>query len=257
MTPPARVQLFTTCVADLAVPGPAAAAVEVLEAVDVEVAVPRAQSCCGQPALTSGFPREAAQVARGWLDAFEDADAVVTVSGSCAAMIHHHLPRILDGADAERAAGLAQRTFELSQFLVGHDLVPPLRLEARVAYHDACHMLRSLGERNTPRALLSRIDGLELRELADPEICCGFGGTFATRFPEVSVAMADDKLAQAETADVDWLVSADAGCLLHVQGRADCTGRPVRTRHIAQLVHDALPAAARTSGRSTSAGGPR
>lgn len=257
MIPPARVQLFTTCVADLAVPGPAAAAVEILEAVDVEVEVPRAQSCCGQPAVSSGFPREAAQVARAWLDAFDGADAVVTVSGSCAAMIHHHFPRLLDGADAQRAARLAQRTWELTQFLVGHDLIPPLRLEACVAYHDACHMLRSLGERDTPRALLARIDGLELRELADPEICCGFGGTFATRFPEVSVAMADDKLTQAETADVDWLVSADTGCLLHVQGRADAVGRPVRTRHLAQLVHDALPAEAHTSGRSATHGGPR
>lgn len=243
---PARVELFATCVADLAAPGPAAAAVEILEAVDVEVVVPRAQSCCGQPALSSGFPREAAKVACAWLDAFEDADAVVTVSGSCAAMIHHHLPRLLDGADAERAASLAQRTWELSQFLVDHDLVPPLRLEARVAYHDACHMLRSLGERDAPRALLARIDGLELRELADPEICCGFGGTFATRFPEVSVAMADDKLDQTEQADVDWLVSADAGCLLHVRTRAAATGRAARTRHIAQLVHDALQVRERT-----------
>ncbi len=249
-----RVALFTTCVAELATPGPAAAAVEVLEAVGVEVAVPAAQTCCGQPALSSGFPREAAQVGQAWLDAFADADVVVTISGSCAAMIHHHLPRILDPEDAKRARALAARTFELSQFLVARDLLPPLHLDVRVAYHDACHMLRSLGERDTPRALLGRIDGLELRELADPEICCGFGGTFATRFPAVSTGMADDKLAQTEAAEVDLLVSADAGCLLHVQSRADATGRPVRTRHLAQVVHDALPTELRSPTATSTTG---
>ncbi len=237
---PQRVALFATCVADYAAPGPAAAAVELLEACGVEVAVPSAQTCCGQPALSSGFPAEATQVARHWLAVFAGYEAVVTPSGSCAAMVAHHFPRLLDGAEHDAARAAAGRTYELSQFLAAFGAGLDLRLDATVTYHDSCHMLRSLGEARSPRAVLGRVAGLELREMADPDLCCGFGGTFATKLPEVSVAMADAKLAQAEATGVHYLVSADAGCLLHLRTRAAAAGPAVRTRHLAELLRDAL-----------------
>ncbi|CAN5117050.1 (Fe-S)-binding protein [soil metagenome] len=237
---PARVALFPTCVADLATPGPAAAAVELLEACGFEVVVPPAATCCGQPPLTSGFPGEARRLATHWLDTFGDAEAVVVPSGSCTAMVHHHYPRLLAGADLRRARDLAARTYELSQFLVAFGADLPLRLEATVTYHDSCHMQRALGEAAAPRELLGRVEGLELVEMADIDLCCGFGGTFATSFPEVSVAMADARLAQAVETGTHLLVSSDAGCLLHLQGRATAAGVPVRTRHLALVLRDAL-----------------
>ncbi|MGH3326721.1 MAG: (Fe-S)-binding protein, partial [Streptomycetales bacterium] len=238
-----RVALFVSCVADLAAPGPARAAVEVLEALGFGVDVPRGQTCCGQPALNSGYPEAARRLMRHWLDVFEPYDTVVSPSGSCPATIHHQYPRVLHGQDRERARALVDRTYELSQFVAAHGAGLPLALEATLTYHDSCHMLRSLGERDAPRTVLGRIAGLRVVEMPNAEVCCGFGGTFAAKFADLSVAMADRKLADARGTGAHYLVSADPGCLMHLSARARAAGLPVRPRHLAEVLRDALPVA--------------
>ena len=235
---PRRAALFISCISDLAAPGPARAVVEVLEAMGVEVDVPAGQTCCGQPALNSGYPDEARALVRHWLEVFAPYDVVVTPSGSCVAMLHHHVERLCAPTPAERA--LVARTYEFTQFVAAFGADLDLFLEATVTYHDSCHMARSLGERRSPREVLGRIEGLRLVEMTDCDTCCGFGGTFAAKFSDVSVAMADTKLDNAQTTEADLLVSADPGCLMHLQGRARAAGRPLVTRHIAELVRDAL-----------------
>jgi len=232
---PARVGFWPTCMGDLAAAGPALAALEVVRAMGFDPVVPADAGCCGQPAFNSGQPRAAAPVLRHTVDAFAGCDAIVTVAGSCAAMVSHNGPGLVPAA-----SGFADRLWEFTQFVAafGRDL--PLRLDTTVTYHDGCHMTRVLGEHRTPREVLSRIEGLRLVEMVDADGCCGFGGTFAVKFPELSAAMADVKLEHAAITDVEWIVSADPGCLLHISGRADATGRPLRTRHIAEIVRDAL-----------------
>ena len=237
---PKKVALFLSCVADLAAPSPARAAVEVLEAMGVEVAVPPAQTCCGQPALNSGYPGQAAGLARRWVETFEPYEAVVSPSGSCVATVHHHYPRVLGEPWAGRARAVAERCYEFTQFVAAYGSHLRLKLDVVVTYHDSCHMLRSLGEQKAPREVLSRIEGLRLVEMPDADVCCGFGGTFSTKMPDVSVAMADQKLAGAAATIAEMVVSADPGCLLHLGGRARRTQRPVATRHIAEVVRDAL-----------------
>lgn len=240
-TDPGRVALFTSCAADLAAPGPALAALEVLRATGVAAACPQTQSCCGQVAVNSGYPEQAARLARHWIETFEPYDTVVGISGSCTASVHHQFPRILTGHWRRRAERLAERTVEFTRFLQhrGHDL--DLSLQGRVTWHDSCHMLRTLGERAAPRAVLARVRGLQLVEAAESETCCGFGGTFAVKFPELSCAMADRKLADAARLPATHVVSADATCLLQLDGRASAIGSPVRTVHVAELLAAALP----------------
>jgi len=165
---------------------------------------------------------------------------VVSVSGSCTATVHHAYPRLLEGTERQQVQDLAAKSWEFTQFVAefGHDLT--LRLDATVTYHASCHMLRTLHERESPRTLLGRIEGLTLVEMSDSEVCCGFGGTFATKMPDVSVAMADHKLVNAQETAAQYLVSADPACLMHLQGRADATRAGVQTRHIAELVREAL-----------------
>jgi L-lactate dehydrogenase complex protein LldE len=200
--------------------------------------VPSAQTCCGQPALNSGCPDEARALVRHWLEVFEPYEAVVTPSGSCAAMLHHHVGRLVDPTPAER--DLVERTYEFTQFVAAFGTDLELRLDTTVTYHDSCHMARTLGERWSPREVLGRIQGLRLTEMPDCDTCCGFGGTFAAKFPEVSVAMADTKLAHADGTEAGLLVSADPGCLMHLRSRAMASGRTTRTAHVAELVRDAL-----------------
>lgn len=240
MEPPRRVALFVSCVADLAVPGPARAAVEILEAMGCRVDVPPGGTCCGQPALNSGYPDESRRLMRHWIETFEPYEAVVSPSGSCTATVHHHYPRVLEEPWAGRARSVIERLFELTQFVTEYGTDLKLRLEATVTYHDSCHMLRSLGERRSPREMLERIDGVRLIEMPNSEQCCGFGGTFSAKFPEVSVALADQKLAEARATGARYLVSADPGCLLHLAARARAAGVPVRSRHVAELIRDAL-----------------
>lgn len=214
-----RVALFTSCAADLATPGPALAAVRVLEATGATVDVPKAQTCCGQVALNSGYPGPAAQLMRRWVRVFDDYDAVVGVSGSCTATVCHQFPRVLDGPWHRRAEEVAGRTWELTQFLAQHGAALDLALSGDVTWHDSCHMLRSLKEKASPQDVLGRVRGLRLHEAAGNEVCCGFGGTFALKYPELSCAMADRKIADVAATDATHVISSDSTCLLHLAGR--------------------------------------
>lgn len=240
--PPTRVALFVTCLADLLYPEVGEATVALLRDQGLQVGFPEDQTCCGQPPFNSGFQEEARRMARTMLDAFEGTEAVVSPSGSCTAMVRVYYPHLFHGRpEEERAKALAARTYELSEFLV--DVLGVERLEgsfpARVTYHDSCHGLRELRLSGQGRKLLSGLEGLELVEMARPDACCGFGGTFSVRLPEMATAMADDKLDQARATEADVLVAGDSGCLMHMAGRLSRTGSTLRPMHLAVLLAEA------------------
>lgn len=227
-----RVQLFATCLGDLLLPGAVADAETLLRDAGHDVVFPPDQTCCGQPAFNAGHREAAARVARQFARAFSRELPVVCPSGSCAAMVAHYLPELLDVAPYE--------VYELSVFLSKHASNTVLLEGRRVVYHDSCHLLRELGVSQEPRGLLRKA-GAELTELARPDLCCGFGGTFSVRQPEVSVAMADDKLADAQRSGAEALVTADPGCLLHLRARAARVGGP-RVVHLATALARGLDA---------------
>jgi len=240
--PPARVALFVTCLVDLLYPEVGEASVALLRHAGADVSFPAGQTCCGQPPFNAGFVEDARRLARATLRAFDGYDAVVSPSGSCAAMVRVLYPRLFRGEpEEERARDLAARTFELTEYLVDNLGVERVggRWEGRVTYHDACHGLRELGLKGQARTLLSGVEGLELVEMARPGQCCGFGGTFSVRLPEVAVAMADDKAADIEGTGADAVVAGDAGCLMHMAGRLGRRGAEVRTMHVATLLASA------------------
>ncbi|HEY4126135.1 MAG TPA: (Fe-S)-binding protein [Rhizomicrobium sp.] len=235
-----KVGLFVTCLVDLVRPQVGFAAVKLLEQAGCEVHVPASQTCCGQPAWNAGDNRNAAAIARNVVDAFEGFDYVVAPSGSCAGMLRRHYPEVLkdDPRYAARARALAERSHELMSFLVrvrGMKTVEA-RCARTVCYHDSCSSLREMGVRAEPRALLSSVEGLETRELTDPEICCGFGGLFSVKYPDISERMADDKLADAMATGASMLVGGDLGCLLHLAGRARRKGLALEVRHVAEIL---------------------
>lgn len=227
-----------TCLSDAIAPSVARAARRVLERAGVEVAVPKNQTCCGQPAWSSGHPDEARTVARQALSAFAGTDPVVVPSGSCAAMLTHGYADLFAGRPEEAAArDLAGRTFEFSQFIARNDLdVTPARKSGTVTYHDSCHMLRILGERESPRAAVAQAEGAELVEMADTAVCCGFGGTFSVNFPEVSGSLGEQKARHAADTGADELLACDVSCLMHIAGRAKRLGIPLRVRHLAEFL---------------------
>jgi L-lactate dehydrogenase complex protein LldE len=246
MTPrPARVQLLVTCLVDRFFPAAGHAAVEVLERLGVEVAVPADQTCCGQPAFNGGFAAEAAAMARVTIDVLSRSDdPVVVPSGSCADMIVNHYPELLaaDPVYGPKAAALAARTFEFSRFIVdvlGADLrtAPD---GPTVAYHASCHGLRGLGLREAPRRLLRAVAGARCADLPDAETCCGFGGLFAVKMGALSAAMLESKLEAIERSGADLVAATDVSCLMHIGGGLHRRGSRARTRHIAEIVADTL-----------------
>jgi L-lactate dehydrogenase complex protein LldE len=229
--------LMRTCLADVAAPSVWKAARTVLERAGVEVAVPRRQTCCGQPGWSSGHPDEARRVARQALRAFAGDDPVVVPSGSCAAMVRHGYPELFAGTpEEEAAASMAARTVELTQFIGREGLRTGAEGSGTVTYHDSCHMLRLLRERDSPRAALAGVTGVELVEMEGTDVCCGFGGTFSVNFPEVSGRLGEEKARAASATGADELVACDLSCLLHIAGRARRTGVPLRARHIAEVL---------------------
>ncbi len=241
---PPHVALFVTCLVDLFRPSVAFDAIRLLERAGCRVSVPHGQTCCGQPGYNGGDYESAIPLARRTIEALEAADYVVVPSGSCAGMISHHYPRLLDGDWARRARDLAARTWELTRFLTE---VAPLGAGAgrtaavpTVTYHDGCAGLRELGIREQPRTLLRECCGIEISELQQPEVCCGFGGTFCAKMPEISAKMTDDKLEDALSTGADILAGGDLGCLLNIAGRARRTGACISVRHIAELLADDL-----------------
>jgi L-lactate dehydrogenase complex protein LldE len=243
-----RVALFVTCLVDLFRPSVGFAAARLLEAAGCTVEVPRAQTCCGQPAYNSGDRATALALARDVVEAFEPYDYVVAPSGSCAGMLRRHLPGLFDGEPElqRRAEGLAARSFELVSFLVrvmGVEAVP-VRLEAIATYHDACSGLRELGIKAEPRRLLASVEGLELVEMADSEACCGFGGTFCVKYPAISTRMVVDKAAAIEATGAGLALAGDMGCLLNIAGRLKREGSAVAVRHVAEVLAGSLEAPA-------------
>jgi L-lactate dehydrogenase complex protein LldE len=219
-----RVSLFATCLADQFFAEACADAVRLLRHVGAEVSFPEAQTCCGQPAFNAGSLREARRMATHTLDVFEDAEYVVLPSGSCTAMVGHRFEALLEAPDRERAAELAGRSYELSRFLVevaGVDRLGSGLTGRRVAYHHGCHALRELGIEREPVHLLEGCGAEIVAWEADRE-CCGFGGLFSTKLPELSAGMANRKLDTLPPVDV--VTSTDGGCLLQLRGRADRRG---------------------------------
>ncbi len=235
-----RVGLFVTCLVDLFRPSVGFAAVKLLEAAGCAVEAPRAQTCCGQPAYNTGDQADTRAVAAGVIAAFSGYDYVVAPSGSCAAMIREHYPALFAGNPAleEKSTALAARTHELVSFLT--DVRGMKKVDAafagRVTYHDGCSGLRELGIRDQPRALLGTVEGLDLTELPESEACCGFGGTFCVKYPEISNTMVSDKAERIEQSGADTLLAGDLGCLLNMAGKLSRKGAKVRVRHVAEVL---------------------
>lgn len=238
-----RVSLFVTCLVDLLRPEVGLAAAELLRRAGCEVDFDPRQTCCGQPAFNAGHRQEARAVARTLIRALEDAEAVVTPSGSCCAMTRHYRELFADEPDwAERGAALAAKTHELASFLVDTLGVTDFgaRRPLRASWHDSCHGLRELGLRAAPRRLLAAVDGLELVEAGLREECCGFGGAFAVTHDALSVAMADRKIDELETLGVEVVAGADLSCLLQLGGRLQRRGSRIRALHFAELLAEGL-----------------
>jgi L-lactate dehydrogenase complex protein LldE len=235
---------MVTCLGDMFFPEVGVAIVRLLRRLGVAVDFPAGQTCCGMPLFNSGYHAEAAAVARRTLPLFRDAEHVVVPSGSCAWMVKHEYPGLLgEGAERREAERLAGRVWELSQFLVrvlGRTRFASA-VPGRIAYHDSCHLLRGLHEAETPRAILGGLDGAELVELPGHDQCCGFGGSFAVRLPEVSTAILDRKLANVEASGASCLVACDAGCLMQIRGGLARRGSAVRALHLAEVIGEARP----------------
>jgi len=234
-----RVGLFVTCLVDLFRPSVGFAAVRLLEAAGCDVFVPAAQTCCGQPAYNSGYWQEAREVAREQIRLFPEPWPIVVPSGSCAGMMKRHYPALFEGDAAhEDALAFASRVVELTRFLC--DVLEVALVDRgekiRVTWHSSCHALREAGVEEEPRRLLAQLSNVELVPLARERECCGFGGTFAVRQPEISAAMVEDKAQDASSTGAATLLSGDAGCLLNIGGRLEATGSAVRPCHVAQFL---------------------
>ena len=234
------VGLFVTCLVDLFRPSIGFAAVKLIEAAGCRVAVPAAQTCCGQPAYNSGDRKDTIAIARQVIDAFEPYDYVVAPSGSCAGMLKVHYAELFadDPAWNARAAAFSAKVFELVSFLV--DVRGMTTVDAAfagsVAYHDSCSGLRELSVRNQPRKLLKSVAGLKLVELKDADVCCGFGGMFCVKYPDISNAIVERKTEAIAASGAGTLLAGDLGCLMNMAGKLQREGRPVKTRHVAEVL---------------------
>jgi len=236
-----KVGLFVTCLVDLMRPRIGFAALRLLEAAGCEVVVPATQTCCGQPAYNSGDRRAARLLAQKLIPEFEGCDYVVAPSGSCVGMIRTHYPELFadDAAWLARAAALGSRTYELADFLVTVaklDRVPG-DFSGTVTYHDACSGLRELGVKAQPRALLAKLPGVTLKEMNGVEECCGFGGTFAVKFGDISARIAEKKCDAIRASGADAVVLGDLGCMLSIEGKLRRQGdEKTRVLHIAEIL---------------------
>ena len=234
-----RVGLFVTCLVDLFRPNVGFATISLLEQAGCEVDVPT-QTCCGQPAYNNGDLRDTRDIARQVIESFAGYDYVVAPSGSCAGMIKEHYPRLFEtdiGAH-EKAMDLSARCFELMEFLVDVMRVDDMRgnYQGLCTYHDSCSGLRELGIRQQPRQLLANIAELTVVEMQDSDVCCGFGGTFCVKYPDISERMVNDKVGHIGATNADTLLGGDLGCLLNIAGRLRRIGSPVKVYHVAEVL---------------------
>ena len=235
-----RVGLFATCLVDLFRPSVGLAAVDLLEAAGCRVEVPRGQTCCGQPAYNMGDRADTRDIARQTVLAFEPFDYVVVPSGSCGAMIKEHYPGLFaDEPDMQRRAqAVSDKTYELISFLTDVMEVEavPAEFQGKVTYHDSCSGLRELGVKQQPRRLLASVAGLDLVELNESEICCGFGGTFCVKYHEISNKIVETKAENIESSEADLLLAGDLGCLMNMAGMLKRRGAKVQARHVAEVL---------------------
>lgn len=240
-TPRPRVGLFATCLVDLYRPSIGFAAAKLIEAAGCEVHVPL-QTCCGQPAYNSGDSGTAEALARQMIAAFEGFDYVVAPSGSCGGMVKSHYPDLLkdDPVWAGRAKAMAAKSYELITFLTDVRGVASVdaTFAGRVSYHDSCSGLRELGIKEQPRRLLQSVKGLDLVEMEDSEVCCGFGGTFSIKYPDISNAMVQKKVDHIAARTPDMLLAGDLGCLLNMAGKLKRQGSRIAVRHVAEVLAD-------------------
>lgn len=238
-----NVGFFITCLADLIRPSVAFNSIKLLEQAGCDVTVPDAQTCCGQPAYNSGHLAETVPVAKRVIEVFSDFDYIVAPSGSCIGMLRHHYPTLFEGDNdwKVRADKLAEKCFEITQFL--YDVLnfqPPKSISSltgkTVTYHDSCAGLRELGIKQQPRTLLENAAGISITEMRETEVCCGFGGTFCAKMPEISAKMASDKVNNALAVEADMLVGGDLGCLMNISGRASRMGKHLECRHVTELL---------------------
>ncbi len=234
-----RISLMVTCLADVIRPTAAAAVVRILRRLGHEVLFPEAQTCCGQPMFNSGYAHLARDQAKHTIKVFEDAEVIVCPSGSCAAMVKHEYPHLLHDDEQAHAAAkaLAAKTFEFSEFLVNVLKITDVgaSYSGKVAYHYACH-LRMLGLTDEGEQLIRGVRGAELIPLPRQNQCCGFGGSFAVRYPQISGALVDDKTSCILQTNADVLVSTDTGCLMNIGGRLHRLGKSVEVLHLAELL---------------------
>ncbi len=236
-----RVSLFVTCLVDQLWSSVGSSSVEVLRRAGCQVEFDDRQTCCAQPAFNTGYRSEARDVARRFISLFEEskADAIVSPSGSCTAMVHHYPELFTDDPGwLKRAQAVAARTHELSSFLVRVLKVDDVGAtwQGRLTWHDACHGLRDLNLKHEPRTLIKNVRGAEFVELDNADSCCGFGGTFSVKYPEISVAILDQKIEAIERAGVNAVVAGDASCLMQIGGRLSRQGSQVKVMHLAELL---------------------
>ena len=245
---PARVGLFVTCLVDLHRPSVGFAAIKLLEHTGCSVEVPELQTCCGQPAFNSGDDDTSRQIARQVIEAFAHVDYVVVPSGSCAGMLIEHYPELFrdDPPWQAKAAAFASRCHELLSFLVDVRGVTEFgaAYADSVTYHDSCSGLRELGIKQQPRSLMQQVAGLQLKEMEDTDVCCGFGGTFCVKYPDISERMVGDKVALAKQTGANTLVGGDMGCLLNISGRLSRLEQPMRVYHVAEILANMADGAA-------------
>jgi L-lactate dehydrogenase complex protein LldE len=235
-----RVGLFVTCLVDLMRPSIGFSSIKLLEAAGCEVTVPTSQTCCGQPAYNSGDRAAAQSLARKVIAEFHDCEYVVVPSGSCSGMIRAHYGELLAEFPADRTEvdRLSARTYELTDFLVNVAKLRqvPGKFAGTCTYHDSCSGLREMGVKKQPRALLGQVQGLTLNEMATPEYCCGFGGTFAVKYGEISARIADRKCEDIASTATDAVVLGDLGCMLNIEGRLKRRGDKTRVYHVAEVL---------------------
>lgn len=238
--PKPHVGLFVTCLVDLTRPQVGFASVKLLQQAGCRVSVPKAQTCCGQPAYNSGDNASGRAIAAKVIKAFENFDYIVVPSGSCAGMLKHHFPGLFgdDPEMAARARALAAKTHELTAFLVDVMGVQATgaALDASVTYHDGCSGLREMGVREQPRRLLAGVGGLSLKEAKESETCCGFGGLFCVKYAEISGRMVDAKVDDILATGADTVLAGDLGCLMNIAGRLHRRGETTEARHIAEVL---------------------
>jgi L-lactate dehydrogenase complex protein LldE len=234
------VSLFIQCLVDSMFPEVGEAMVKVFDRLAIPLAYPVGQTCCGQPAYNNGYRREAAAAAKHFIELFESSPTIVCPSGSCVHMVRHHYPGLFpdDPGMAERARAVGAKTFEFTEYLVDVLGVTDVMAEypGVVTYHDSCHLSRGLGIARQPRLLLENVQGLQLIEMHDSDTCCGFGGTFSIKYPEISVAMADEKITNILATGAEAVVGCDISCLMNILGRLSRRGEKVKVLHIAQVL---------------------